>query len=65
MILDTLSGRSPLCRLEQFFVDKDVARLLGEEISKAKLNDDTLGRVLGRISDVGNETPCRGPSSSW
>lgn len=56
MILDALSGRSPLCRLEQFFMDKDAGQLLGEEISPAKLNDDTLGRVLDRISDVGTNT---------
>jgi transposase len=53
MILDALTGRSPLCRLEQFFIDKDVGQLLGEDISPTRLNDDTLGRVLDRISDVG------------
>ena len=56
MILDALSGRSPLCRLEQFFTDKNVGQLLGEEISPTKLNDDTLGRVLDRISAVGTNT---------
>jgi transposase len=56
MILDALSGRSPLCRLEHFFMDKEVGQLLGQEIAPAKLNDDTLGRVLDRISDVGTNT---------
>lgn len=53
MILDALSGRSPLFRLEEFFADKDVELLLGEDIPVAKLNDDTAGRVLDRIAEVG------------
>jgi transposase len=53
MILDALSGRSPLFRLEEFFADKDVGLLLGEDIPVAKLNDDTAGRVLDRIAEVG------------
>ncbi len=55
MILDTLSGTSPLSRVEQFFLDKDAAQLLREEISRAKLNDQTMGRVLDRISSGGAE----------
>ncbi len=42
LILDALSGRSALFRLEQFFKDKDVGHLLGENIPRSKLNDDTL-----------------------
>ena len=53
MILDALSGRSPLFRLEEFFADKDVELLLGEDIAATKLNDDTAGRVLDRIAEVG------------
>jgi transposase len=53
MILDALSGRSPLFRLEEFFADKDVELLLGEDITASKLNDDTAGRVLDRIAQVG------------
>ncbi len=53
MVLDALSGRSPLFRLEEFFADKDVELLLGENIPVAKLNDDTAGRVLDRIAEVG------------
>lgn len=56
MILDALSGRSALFRLKQFFVDKDVEHLLGENIPLSKLNDDTLGRVLDRLSDAGTNT---------
>lgn len=56
LILDALSGRSALFRLEQFFADKDVEHLLGEDIPRSKLNDDTLGRVLDRLSKVGSNT---------
>lgn len=56
LILDALSGRSALFRLEQFFADKDVEHLLGEDIPRSKLNDDTLGRVLDRLSDAGTNT---------
>jgi transposase len=56
LILDALSGRSALFRLEQFFKDKDVEHLLGEDIPASKLNDDTLGRVLDRLSDAGTNT---------
>jgi transposase len=53
MILDALSGRSPLFRVGEFFQDKDVELLLGEDIPLSKITDDTLGRVLDRISYVG------------
>jgi transposase len=53
LILDALSGRSPLFRLEQFFADKDVGLLLGKDIPASKFNDDALGRVLDRLFDYG------------
>ncbi len=53
LILDTLSGRSPLYRLEQSFADMDLELLLGENITAAKLNDDAVGRCLDRIFDTG------------
>ncbi len=53
MILDALSGRSPLFRIEEFFADKDVELLLGESIPLSKLSDDTCGRVLERLWKVG------------
>jgi transposase len=56
LILDALSGRSALFRLEQFFADKNVEHLLGKDIPRSKLNDDTLGRVLDRLSKVGSNT---------
>ena len=45
MILDTLSGRSPLYRLEEFFAHQDTALLVGQAIAPDALHDDTVGRV--------------------
>jgi transposase len=53
MILDTLSGRSPLYRLEEFFAHQDTALLLGQALAPDAFNDDTAGRVLDRLYDVG------------
>ena len=53
MILDTLSGRSPLYRLEEFFAHQDTALLLGQAIAPDAFHDDTVGRVLERLYDVG------------
>ena len=46
MILDTLSGRSPLYRLERFAGSVDTELLLGKEVSAGAFNDTTLGRAL-------------------
>jgi len=53
LILDALSGRSPLFRLEHFFADKDVELLIGKDIPASKFNDDAVGRVLDRLCDYG------------
>jgi transposase len=53
MILDTLSGRSPLYRLEECFTHQDTALLLGKAVGPEVCNDDTVGRVLDRLYDVG------------
>jgi transposase len=53
LVLDTLSGRSPLYRLEEFFAQQDTALLLGKPVPPQALNDDTVGRVLDRLYDFG------------
>jgi transposase len=53
LILDTLSGRSPLYRLEEFFAHQDTALLLGKAIAPGAFDDDTVGRVLDRLYDTG------------
>jgi hypothetical protein len=56
MILDTLSGRSPLYRLEEFFAHQDTALLLGKAIAPGAFDDDTVGRVLDRLYATGTMT---------
>jgi transposase len=53
MILDTLTGRRPLYRLETTFENLDVELLLGVPIRAEKLNDDAAGRALDRIGRTG------------
>ena len=53
LVLDTLSGRSPLYRLEEFFAQQDTELLLGKAVPPHALNDDTVGRVLDRLYDFG------------
>ena len=53
LILDALSGRTPLFRLPQAFAKMDTELLLGQAISPDKLNDDAVGRVLDRLYEVG------------
>jgi transposase len=53
MILDTLSGRSPLYRLQDFFAQHDTELLLGKAVPAEAFNDDTVGRVLDRLYDTG------------
>ena len=53
MILDTLSGRSPLYRLEESFARHDTALLLGKALPPHAFHDDPVGRVLDRLSTVG------------
>ena len=45
MSLDTLSGRSPLYRLEEFFTHQDMALLLGKAVPPEAFQDDTVGRI--------------------
>jgi transposase len=53
MSLDTLSGRSPLYRLEEFFTHQDTALLLGKAVPPEAFQDDTVGRILERLYATG------------
>src|SRR5262245_25752850 len=53
MILDTLSGRSPLYRLEEFLTHQDTALLLGKAVAPEAFQDDTVGRVVDRLYAMG------------
>ncbi len=53
MVLDTLSGRTPLYRLTEFFEEKDVELLLGTAIEPDRFCDTNLGRTMDQIFEVG------------
>lgn len=53
LVMNVLSGRSPLYRVEEFFRRRDVALLLGEDMRPEMLNDDAIGRVLDRVYGYG------------
>jgi transposase len=53
LVLDTLSGRSPLYRLEEFIARQDTELLLGKALPAHAFNDDAVGRVLDRLYDMG------------
>ncbi len=55
MVLDTLSGRSPLYRLERFASSVDTGLLLGKNIPAVAFNDTTLGRAMDVMYAVGTE----------
>lgn len=58
MLLETLSGRSPLYRLEEFFAHQETARLRGKAIAPGTFDDDTVGRVLERLYDTDTMQVC-------
>lgn len=53
MVLDTLTGRSPLYKLNKFFEHQDTELLLGKKVDPLSFSDHTVGRVLDRIHDYG------------
>jgi transposase len=55
MVLDTLSGRSPLYRLEEFFKHQDTQLLLGQDIDYKSFNDTTVARAMDAVFAVGAE----------
>ena len=55
MVLDTLSGRTPLYRLERFFQEKDTELLLGQPVEPGLFGDHNVARVLDKIFDTGTQ----------
>jgi len=55
LVLDTLTGRSPLYRLEEFFDGRDTELLLGERVRASAFNDDTVGRCLDLLYEAGTQ----------
>ena len=55
MVLDTLSGRTPLYRLAEFFEEKDTELLLGTAIEPKRFCDTNLGRSMDQIFETGTQ----------
>jgi transposase len=55
MVIDILSGRSPLYQLEIIFNEMDCELLLGEDLPDGYFNDDNVGRVLKHIYEAGTQ----------
>jgi transposase len=55
MVLDTLSGRSPLYHLESAFEACDRGVLFGQEIPASYFSDDNAGRVLDHLFNAGTQ----------
>lgn len=55
MVLDTLSGRTPLYRLEEFFQEKDTELILGHDVKPELFCDYNVGRVLDKLFDTGTQ----------
>jgi len=55
LVLDTLSGRSPLYHLETAFEDCDRALLFGQELPAQYFSDDNVGRMLDQFHAVGTQ----------
>ena len=53
MVLDILSGRSPLYREEEFWEQQDRLLLLGKDVDSHIFNDTNLGRALDAIFEAG------------
>jgi hypothetical protein len=49
MVMDTLSGRSPLYHLSGFFVGQDMELLFGSTLKPSDFNDDNVGEVRSNI----------------
>ena len=53
MVLDVLSGRSPLYRVEQFWEHQDRSLLLGSDVPPHLFSDTNLSRSLDAIFEAG------------
>ena len=50
MVLDVLSGRSPLYHVKDFLAGQDIELLLGEDLEPGRFSDYTLARSLAAIA---------------
>jgi transposase len=55
LVLDTLSGRSPLYHLQTAFGECDRALLFGQELPEEYFSDDNVGRMLDAFFEAGTQ----------
>ena len=53
LVVDTLTGRNPLCRVDDFFSHQDIELVVGKGVASSDFNDDKIARVLDRIFEYG------------
>ena len=53
MIMNIITRRKPLYKLKEAYAMVDTDRLFGEGIKSENLNDDTLGRALDELYELG------------
>jgi len=53
MIINVLTNRRPLYKLEEFFKNIDVEKVFGPGIEAGDLNDDAMGRALDKLAEAG------------
>lgn len=54
MVLDTLSGRSPIYRLREFIDSQDSELLLGQNVDSKLFEDSNVGRSMDQIFKAGS-----------
>jgi len=52
LVVNVLAGRKPLYKVEEFYAEQDVEKVLGEGVRAEDINDDALGRTLDRMAQV-------------
>ncbi|MGI6543272.1 MAG: DUF4277 domain-containing protein [Limnochordia bacterium] len=52
MIINLLVDRKPLYQVMSFYKDYDLATLFTERFDVSALNDDALGRMLDRLTEI-------------
>ncbi len=52
LVINVLSGRKALYRVEEYFSEQDVELLFGSGIEADAFNDDALGRALDKVADA-------------
>lgn len=53
LVLNTLAGRTPLYRVEEFYEDTATELIFGPGVTAEDLNDDCLARALDKLADAG------------